>query len=302
MNKFAMLAALSIVTSCALSPEAGPVKVFQKRTASIVGQDPTMTRLFVNFFRGDAARRTVQELPSNFASASVTLSNSATPSLLAAPLVRTVTFAATASPQVIASGSANFTRLRVGSDYGLNVSLYDGSTVVGSGRRTGVKLDPGINVVSIIMSPNGDLAITGSNQGNSVGDTTGWFVTKGDIVTFDTGFSATEHSTYVADNPGRTLTMRVLINDGQVDDLTSASAGATETLVATASAPFDTFTWDTSTVSNTGFNPTTGLTDTGSQASQMVFRIVDDQGNVVGESVLKPLSVDSAASLGLKLQ
>jgi hypothetical protein len=55
-------------------------------------------------------------------------------------------------------------------------------------------------------------------------------------------------------------------------------------------------------VSNTGFDPTASLTSTGTQASQMVFRIVDDLGNVVGESILKPLSVGSAASLDLKLQ
>ena len=232
----------------------------------------------------------------------MTLSNSASPSLLVSPLVRTVTFTATASPQVVTAASANFTRLRVGSDYGVNVSLYDGSTVVGSGRRTGISLLAGVNVVSIIMSPNGDLAITGSGQGNTVGDSNGWFVTKGDTVTFDTGFSATEHTTYVADNPARTLTMQILVNDGLADDLTSATAGTSETLVATASAPFDSFSWDTSVVSNTGFNPTTSLTDTGTQASQMVFRIVDDLGNVVGESILKPLSVGSAASLSLKLQ
>ncbi|MEB3186203.1 MAG: hypothetical protein VKP72_02050 [bacterium] len=303
MNKFAVLAALSLVTSCAVSPETGPVKVVTKRTASIVGYDPTMTRLFVNFFRGDAAaRRAIQALPASFASASVTLSNAATPSLLVSPLSRTVTFTATSSPQVVSAGSANFTRLRVGTHYGVNVSLYDGSNVVASGRRTGIELVAGVNTVSVIMSPNGDLAITGSNQGNTVGDSNGWFVTKGDTVTFDTGFSASEHTTYVADNPGRTLTMQVLVNDGQIDDLTSAIAGASETLVATASAPFDSFVWDTSAVSNTGFNPTSSLTDTGTQASQMIFRIVDDLGNVVGESILKPLSVGSAASLDLKLQ
>ncbi|MEB3299516.1 MAG: hypothetical protein VKO21_08535 [Candidatus Sericytochromatia bacterium] len=303
MKEISLLPVVALLASCASSTVATQVLVGKTRTATIAGYDRTHTRLFVNFIRQDAAtERAIQKLPANYASASITLSNTAVPSLLASSLTRTVTFTTPTAPEVVSAASTTFTRLRVGSGYGVGVSFFNSGTLVGTGRRTGITLSAGPNTISIIISPTGDLAITNSSQGNTVGDNTGWFITKGDTVTFNTGFANDEHTKYVADNPGRTLTMRVLANDGLADDLTSGNVGTAERLVATASAPFNSFTWDTSVVSNTGFNPASDLTDSGTQASQLKFQIVDDLGAVVGESVLKPLSVGSAASLNLKLQ
>ncbi|MEB3204782.1 MAG: hypothetical protein VKP57_08780 [Candidatus Sericytochromatia bacterium] len=301
MKRIALLPAALLLASCAATTVGTQVMMGKTRTASIVGYDPLHTRLFVTFAKRDGqGTRTVQQLPTSYASASVVLSNAA---LLASSLTRSITFASTNSSELVVANTTSFTRLRTGSGYELNVSLQDGASAeVGRGRRTGITLTPGTNTVSIIISPNGDLAITGSNQGNNVGNNTGWFVTKGDTVTFDTGFASDEHTKFLTDNPGATLSMQVLINDGAADDLTQAGSGASEQIVATVSAPFDSFVWDTSTTSNTGFNPTTGLTDTGSQASRMKFQIVDSNGNVLGESILSPLSVGGAAAIDLKLQ
>lgn len=299
MNHLKWAPAAILLASCATTTVASQTVFSKVREATIRGVDLTRTRLFVNLMQATpGSYRTVQKLPANYASASVTLSNA---SLLTGSLVRTVNFATTSSPQIIASGSTSFTRLRTGPGYGVDISLFNAGSIVSTGRRSALTLVAGTNVVNVIMSASGDIAITNSNQGNTVGTSGNWFITKGDTVTFDTGFASDEHTKYlVGDNASRSLSMRVYIGDGASDDLTNPAAA--DTLVATTSAPFDSFTWDTSAVTNLGFNPMTSLTETGTQQSRIKFQIVDDLGAVVGESILTPVSVGGAAAIDLKLQ
>jgi hypothetical protein len=292
MRQFLWLVTPMMLVACARAEAPVPVDHVRQRTASIRGQDPTRGRLFVTF-RQDAGSgdRQLARLPSSYASASVTLSNQA--SLLANPLTRTLSLAAPAS-----QSTAVFGRLRPGSGYALDVNLFDGAQSVATGKRTALTLSSGINPVTVVMSETGEIAIATSHNGNTVGSVASWIIAKGDTVTFDTGFGPDELPRYQASNPGRNLTMRVYLGDGQSDDLLDPPA--VDTLLATASAPFDTFTWNTGSP-GASFDPA-NLTTTATQASRLKFQLVDDLGAIVGESILAPLSVVAAAAIDLELQ
>ena len=292
MRKLALIATLAALAAC-VSQQAPGIQEFGRiKTSSIRGQDPTRGRLFISFVReGAEGDRQVARLPTAYASASVTLSSSS--GLLTAPLTRAINLTTPATQSLTV-----FSKLRPGSGYGLDVNLFNGVASVAKGKRTGVTLSSGINQVTVIMGVTGDIAITTSNTGNTIGDTTAWIIAKGDTVTFDTGFGSDEQTKYLSAHPGRSLVLKVSLGDGLTDDLTSPAA--VDTLLATASAPFQSFTWDTS-VPTPHFDPAL-LTTTGTQASRIKFQIVDDLGAIVGESILQPVSVIGAASIDLALQ
>ena len=292
MRQLLWLAAPLVLVACATPDARTSIDHVRQREASIRGQDPTRGRLFVTFRQeGADGDRQVARLPVTYASASVTLSNSA--SLLVSSLNRTISLAAPAT-----QSTAVFGKLRPGSGYALDVSLFDGAESVATGKRTAITLSSGINPVTVVMSETGAIAIATSETGNTVGSPATWIIARGDTVTFDTGFGPDELPRYQTSNPGRTLTMRVLLGDGQTDDLVSPPAA--DTLLATASAPFHSFTWDTG---NPGsiFDPA-NLTTTGTQASRLKFQLVDDRGAIVGESIMSPVSVVEASSIDLALQ
>lgn len=148
-KRFALSLALSclVAAGCTLpqQPWAGGA-ITRLRDLSvepaILVQPGTQTSLKVSL----AAGLSTQALSFSWTRAVITLSN---PTLLASALSRDLNQAGGTS---INASTANFIGLRPGAGYSLDVTLYDGATVVASGTNANITLLAGANTVSVSLT------------------------------------------------------------------------------------------------------------------------------------------------------
>lgn len=250
----------------------------------IAGYDRDRARVAVVMVnQSNGAERTIQQLPTAYDAALLTLTNSS--NLLTAPATKSIALAAPGS-----QSSGIFSALRPGSGYGLGVELRHSGTAVAEGSAANISLAAGeLKVVTIVMGVLNQLEITTSGN-NTVGNATDWLITKGDTVTFKTGFAANEGT--VTNSPVQK--MQIVLGSGLYTD------GSNGRVIAEKTDGYDHFVWNTGAQTAT-FDPN-HLTGSGTQRSSLKFRLLDSKGNLVGETTLSPVSVIDGAVIDLKLQ
>lgn len=256
-----------------------------KKQASIAGVDKQHARMIVTIVREGLSEdgRSVQKLPTSFDNVDLTLSNSNS------LLTGNKTAADVSVGPSATQATKVFSALRPGSGYKLAAVLQNGSTTVGSGYADGITLTAGqTKVVTIVISVNGDITVKDPDSKNESGDSTEWFVVKGDTITFTTGFNQTE-------SPTTPAKMEIYIEG----DL-YPGAGAVK--IDEKTSNWHEYTFVTGT--DIGTSPQTYEADdlNPSTGNKVTFRLKDSDGNTIGESVLSPLTVLDPAAITLQLQ
>lgn len=288
-SKQALALIALVLAGCGTSPnlENGLSFLQPQGAASIATAPMTQSRLVVQVkdLRAPAQRRVQNLTGLTYDYANLTLANA---TLLTASKTSGVSMSGSQKAQI-------YTGLRPGTGYGLDVVLRNGGsagTRVGTGHAD-LTLAPGTNTAIVVISQDGQLSFTTSVSGNILGDNaTGWLIVKGDTVTLNTGFAATE--TGVA----------------HMDVGLSASLYGTATTVAsittTGGAGCDHYTWNTgllATANGATFDPAQLVgTSTGTQHGTVTFTLYGATNNVIGRSTLSNVSVIDPASIDLQLQ
>ena len=185
--------------------------------------------------------------------------------------------------------------LRPGTGYTLDVGLRNGGAAgaqVGTGHSR-LTLSAGTNTAVVVIDQNGGVSVQASANGNAMGDAgSGWYIVKGDVVTLQTGFAATESG--------------VVRMDVAVSAELYGAATTIASVTTTGGVGCDQFSWNTGATVTTGgatFNPANLVgTATGTQHGSLTFTLYGAGGNEIGRAQLTNVNVIDPASVDLQLQ
>ena len=296
MRRYALLASTLGLAACQTVSPGFQVNFLRTGTPSIAGQDPHMAMAIVTVVR-QKPQLQVQNLTGlTFDHAALTLSGRP----ITGNQTNTVAIAPPSGGNTTVTTAATvFQALPPGSGYDLKVGLTNGGNTVANGENPSITLQSGLNHVTVIIAQNGQTTISNDSQSlntNPNGNGSPWVIFKGDTVTLNTGFAASEPG------PSGDAVASMQIQFGS----TMYHGASSPIAVSGVTSGYNAYSFASGTNLGTG-DGSKGNYDAGdltleTSGDTIEFDLLDAGGNIIGISKLSDVEVLDLASFDLTLE